>query len=306
MATSSAFRLPRDGAIYCQSIFSRCLDLIAYGLWSGIEPHQLQRWISNFKTEEERYFAARVLDSLIYRSGQQTIALSKQLFQRVIPDLARRVGLDGSLNRVYRALRNKDIDPGVRIVPVIPPKGAPVKSGPTVARMLRRHLQFQERWILRPEDVQSAMAHGHRFILVDDFLGTGIQLSEFLANSNLHTLLPSGSFIYAPLAGHAKGVEYLRTNFPTLHVGPVELLDDSHAVFHEASGIFRDGTNSGDSAREFYYALIADRKFEIDASQRRGFGHFELVYAFEHAVPDNSLPVLWWSHSANWVPLFPR
>src|SRR5438874_796228 len=107
----ASFQLPKDGAIYTDSIFGRCHDLIAYGVWSGIEEHRLDTWIANFTTDEERYFAARVLDNLVYRSDKQTIALMKQMFQRVIPDLARSRGLDAALHVIYRGFQNASNDP---------------------------------------------------------------------------------------------------------------------------------------------------------------------------------------------------
>jgi hypothetical protein len=59
-------------------------------------------------------------------------------------------------------------------------------------------------------------------------------------------------------------------------------------------------------ARDFYYDLLDERQIRIDGPDRRGFGHYEIAYAFQHAVPDNSLPILWWSHSEHWKPLFDR
>ncbi len=306
MATSPLFQLPKDGAIYTKSVFSRCHDLIGYNVWSGIEPHRLDSWIANFKTPEERYFAARVLDVLIYRSDRQTVALMKQLFHRIIPDLARHRRLNSALRVVYRSLQDASVDPGVRIVPVIPPDEPPTKSGPTIARMLKRHLRFHEGWFMSPDDVHSTIGHVAGFVFVDDFLGTGQQFLAFLRRAGLEALLSSGCFIYTPLAGHVRGLRDLHSAFPALHVDTVELLDDSHALFDEASGSFPDDVNSAEIARDFYYTLLDDRKIDIDGPNRRGVGHFELTYAFEHAIPDNSLPVLSWRYSDNWQPLFDR
>ena len=306
MATSTGFKLPKDGAIYTESVFKRCRDLVRYDVWSGIELSRLDGWITNFETPEERYFAARVIDTLIYRSKQQTLALMKQLFQRVIPDLARRQGLNKCLCSVYQSLKNRNIDPCVRIVPVIPPNHPPTKSGPTIARMLKRQLRFCEEWIVHPKDVSGEDGQIDSIVFVDDFLGTGEQFSEFLSDTGLEPLLSAGCCIYAPLAAHTEGVNYLRTLYDDLHVEAVELLDKTHALFHEESGSFPDGVNSTEDAREFYYKLLEDRKIEIGGPNRRGFGHFELTYVFEHAVPDNSLPILWWCDSGDWRPLFDR
>ena len=307
MVTSTSFQLPKDGTIYTRSIFRRCQDLIRHEIWSGIELNRLDTWIANFKTDEERYFSARVLDALIYRSDRQTIALMKQLFQRVIPDLARSRGLNSSLRVVYQSLQDHTVGPGVRVVPVIPPGESPTKSGTTIARMLRRNLRFHEAWFAYPHDVANLINQVDGIIFVDDFLGTGTQfLRDFLVPTGLASHLSSGRFVYTPLVGHVEGVNRLRTDCPDLHVDTVELLDDSHALFHKESGGFPDDVNSTETARDFYYALLKNRRIDINGPERRGFGHFELAYAFEHAVPDNSLPILWWPHSEDWRPLFDR
>ena len=306
MSNLTKFRLPKDGAIYTESIFSRCRDLIGYNIWSGIEQNRLDRWIANFSTPEEKYFAARILDILIYRSSHQTVALMRQLFQRVIPDLARRKGLALSLRNIYQSLKVDSVDPGIRIVPVIPPDASPGKSASTIVRILKRNLRFSEHWNVYPQQVPALLGQVDTVVFVDDFLGTGTQFLDFLSDTGLKNHLSTGSFIYAPLAGHIEGIKNLKNTHPDLHVGVVELLDDKHALFHEESGSFPDDVNSVEVARDFYYKLLKDRKIEIAGPDRRGFGHFELAYAFENAIPDNSLPLLWWHDSEDWQSLFDR
>jgi hypothetical protein len=306
MPSSASFRLPKDGPIYTEAIYNRCRDLIRYDVWSGIEPHRLDMWIGNFRGQTERYFGARVLDALIYRSDKQTVALMRQLFHRVIPDLARRRGLDQCMQTLYYSLQRHDLDPNVRIVPVIPPDAPPTKSGSTIARILRRNLRFRNQWFLHPNEIIDSIATVKAFVFVDDFLGTGDQFSTFLQNTGLDSRLSGACFIYAPLVGHAKGLSNLFGDHPDLNVGTVELLNEAHALFNQDAGGFPDELNSADTARDFYYTLLADRKIEIYGPDRRGFGHLEVAYAFEHAVPDNSLPILWWEESEHWRPLFLR
>ena len=298
--------LPVDGSIYADTIFSRCRDLIAYQIWSGLQRSRLDTWIANFRSDEERYFAARVLDALIYRSDDQTISLLRQLLCRVVPDHSRIHGLPNSLRQVYTALRDPNVDPRVRVVPVIPPTAAPTKSGPVIARHLKRTLKISERWIIYPNQVVGQLGSTDAIIFIDDFLGTGDQFSRFLADTGLESYLSSSCFVYACLAGHEQGIGALKTLFPSLNIATVECLDDSHAIFHADAGSFPDGANSIESARDFYYDLLADRGINISGPNRRGFGHLEIVYAFEHAVPDNSLPILWWDESDQWQPLFDR
>ena len=76
--------LPKDWKIYSNSIRDRCRDLIEHKIWSGIDKNQFEKWRCNFKTDHEKYFAACILDSLIYRSNQQTYSLINQLIYRNI------------------------------------------------------------------------------------------------------------------------------------------------------------------------------------------------------------------------------
>lgn len=300
------FRLPKDGSIYADAVFSRCRNLISYGIWSGLSRSRLDKWIANFLTPEERYFAARVLDSLIYRSDDQTVALLRQLLDRVIPDHARLHALPQCLKKVGTQLRSVTFDPRVRIVPVIPPGSPPTKSGPVIARHLKRTLRVNERWVLYPADLAAHISNVDAVIFLDDFLGTGDQFSSFLSSTGLLDNMAGKCAVYGCLAGHQRGIDSLSSAFPTLNVAAVEVLDEKHAIFHPDAEMFPDGENSPEVARDFYYNLLKKRQIHLSGPDRRGYGHMEIAYAFEHAVPDNSLPILWWRHSELWQPLFDR
>lgn len=287
-------------------MFSRCRELISYGVWSGIQQSRLKSWIANFRTLEERYFAALVLDLLVYRSDDQTLSLLRQLLSRVIPDHARISGLSAAVRMTYQSVRTDKVDPKVRIVPVIPPGSSPTKSGPVIARHLKRTLRISERWVIYPEQVEAVLPSLDAVIFIDDFLGTGDQFSDFLLDTQLAPHINSSCFIYGCLAAHRYGIQSLQKMFPKLHIAAVERLDDSHALFHSDSGTFPDGENSAEKAKEFYYSLLSDRGINISGPDRRGYGHLELAYAFQHSVPDNSLPILWWDGGELWRPLFDR
>lgn len=300
------FCLPKDGPIYIERVFSRCKDLITFSIWNGLHLSRLRSWINNFTTDEERYFAARLLDALIYRSTDQTLSLLVQLFQRSLVDLTR---LDPpSTGPIFNWLErlSGDCDPGIRLVPVWQTTDPISKSAGTILRFMKRHLHVNENWIIQPPDIDSCVTAGVSiFVFVDDFLGTGTQFSDFITAERLRPYLTSAYFVYAPLVAHAIGMQLLET-LPELRVTTTEFLDDRCALFSSTSGYFDDGTNTPDQAREFYYTMLARKRIGIVGPNRTGFGHLELAYAFEHACPDNSLPLLWWSKSPDWHPLFDR
>ena len=51
--------------------------------------------------------------------------------------------------------------------------------------------------------------------------------------------------------------------------------------------------------------MLEDRGVAMVPQHQFGYGNLELTFAFEHAVPDNSLQILH-KRAANWVPLFNR
>ncbi|MGQ0512579.1 MAG: phosphoribosyltransferase-like protein [Betaproteobacteria bacterium] len=265
-------------------------------------------WRANFRNDAERYFAACVLDSLIFRSDDQTYSLIQHLFQRTLPDLAEDQNLSVLRGQGWlHALGSTTTDPGIRLVAVSKRTDPPGKSPHTVIRMMRRNFGVNRDWTITPWNLAASGLSSSTFLIfVDDFLGTGAQFDEVVKAENLESMIKKHPSIYAPLAGFSGGVAELRRIYPTLLVQPVEVLTDEHRLFHEDSKCFNDRTNSIASAEAFYYSILQSRGIQLIGDQRRGYGGLELAYTFAHAAPDNCLPILWWTESPQWTPLLAR
>jgi hypothetical protein len=305
-AVPDSFKVPQDGYSFHSQIMSRSLALIDRGVWGGMKPVRLRRWFKNFETDTERYFAACIVDSLIYRSDDQTSALLVHLFQRSLVDLARRepptVGLITNwLDQLRSAFSS------VRIVAAVQRHDPPHKSAHLISRLMKRELGIRPPWIAKPWELYQHMSTGARaLIFIDDFLGTGLQFEELMRKEHLEHLLSSAYVVYAPFVAHESGIDYLRSRFPQLHIAAAEVLDDRHSVFRPESKCFDDGLNTPATASAFYLDLLARKGINLRGIDRFGFGGLELAYAFEHAVPDNNLPLLWWPSAGSWAPLFDR
>ena len=204
------FSLPPDGLIYTEFVLSRSKDLIAQNIWHGIEENRLTRWLNNFQGDLQRYFAARILDALMYRSDDQTKSMVTHLFQRTLPDLARSRSLPLDLACAFESLQS-DVDPLIRIVPVTPTNQAEMASGPLVTRLVRRHLELNKNWILQP----AAAARTSKFVVfIDDFIGTGCQFRKFIKHRSLAHLLHNRQCCYVALAAHSEGVRNLKHGIP--------------------------------------------------------------------------------------------
>lgn len=303
------FSAPKDAEIFIEQVLDRCKNLIISGIWDGLKPVQLDIWMGNFNGDTERYFATCVLDALIFRSEDQTIALMEQLFQRTLPDLLRRnppaVGLKGSWLESLRTPLSGTIPPLV-IVPVIRSNDPPTKSGPLLARLYRRNLSLNQDLMFWPWQVPELKKAGvTQFLFVDDFLGTGDQFCDFAKSYDLSSNLQGCYAVYAPLVAHKEGVDLIKTNVPSIHVVAVEVIDNRYNLFSEESESFNDGVNSAAAAKAFYDELIKRIQFPLRPDALRGYGKLSLAYAFKHATPDNCLPIIW-SQGNNWKPLLER
>lgn len=299
---SEEFKAPESAETYIRQVLQRCEDLIETHIWTGLQSQRLTSWMSNFENLNERYFGACVIDALIYRSQAQTSAMMLQLFQRDLPDLCRTKSI-GFTNDWREALASKT-DPGVRIVPVIRDIDPPTKSGPLVARLLRRGLGLNDKWMIWPWKIEDEINRGMRvFLLIDDFVGTGYQFCGF-AKRAIHNVdwWQKATFIYAPLAIFKIGADRVSKRLPLLHLTSAEWLKESHNLFSKESHAFDDGQNNPENAKAFYLNL--SDKWGVKR-WRLGYGNLGLTFAFEHATPNDSLPILW-ADGCGLKPLFGR
>jgi len=272
---------------------------------------RLLTWLNNFSTDEEKYFGACILDNLIYRSEQQTVALIRQLLERNLSDLTRRhptpIGPIQDWLELLRTDPSPRHDLRLRLVVVVHRDDPPTKSAYVIARLMKRYLHVNANWIITPWSVADSINQGIRvFVYIDDFLGTGDQFSTVATLERLDSTFGHSYSVYAPLSAHVAGVSNLTVAWPQLKVAPVDFLDRTHSVFDDASLTFDDGKNTPAAAKAFYLDLLVSRGITLSGCERRGYGGLELAYAFSHAVPDNCLPLLWYGDSSKWQPLFDR
>lgn len=304
------FKVPADGLTYTSKIFERCDDLIFYGIWDGISQIRLRQWLANFDTEEELYFAACLLDFLIYRSEAQTAAMIEQLLHRVLPDLNAKQSMPvtpindwiSDLNRI--TLQN---DPGLRFVAVVKHGDPPGKSGDIIARYFKRKFNISQKLLIDATQVLDCHKNGvNCFIFIDDFLGTGDQFKDVIRTQNIQSILPNIFAAYTPLTAHVSGIQAIVADFPSVIISSVETLSEDYSVFNTACNCFADGENNVAAAKAFYCELLRKKGIDEKGANRLGYGGLELAYTFNHAAPDNSLPLFWWYETPNFNPLFDR
>ncbi|WP_204127132.1 hypothetical protein [Pseudomonas ogarae] len=301
-----SFHVPEKHVSLFSEVQQRFRMLLKKRIVTGIDEETLDCWLANFRTDEERYFAACVLGRLIFRSKSMIDSSIDQLLNCMLPTYLRRKGLyqyddiEGFLNSIQQD------NPAhfLRFVGVDGSKQNDTgKSGVVVIRNYKRRARIPKSITTRPDALDQLPAHVRCVVFLDDMLGTGKQFETFaktyaLADkSDIH-------IVYCPLVAFQSGLNKLKESCPWLTVLPIETLDERHQFFCESTqttGLWAvDEVNTVDDAREFYDRLATKRG--IPKATRHGL---DLLLGFEDSTPNNSLSFLWAS-SDDWVNLLTR
>lgn len=163
-------------------------------------------------------------------------------------------------------------------------------------------------------------------VFIDDFFGTGGQaIADFNKFSKDYPELWSYSKYYITITGFTRGKEEIIRSFPELSdkiLTADQLLDDSYRAFTFPSRIFTakiEMIQAERICRTIGHAIIGNifkRTKDPDKRKKYDLGHYDLgwdndqaLIAFEHNIPNNTLPIFWATGNykgKRWQPLYER
>lgn len=280
-------------------------NLINRGLWE-IPTARLDSWINQFVGAEEEFFAACLLDHLIFRTTSQFEAGLKALFRG---NLQGRIFTDGTDNELVDKLAGrKEIN--LRVVPVICETDPPTKSGPLVLRRLQRIIHIRHKWICWPWQAAKKIEDSeiNTVIFVDDFLGSGKQFEKFFNQWGFSNLREETNYYYASVIAHETGLKHLEENLPNVQIAYAEQLDKTHDFFSEyVWDRLGQGSICAEEAKRWYLAFAKEKGLEPKSTGALGTGDLSLAFGFSHSTPNNSLPIFWYENEhTGWQPLLER
>lgn len=269
-----------------------CIKLIEYNIWNGIDSNQLKSWLKNFGTIEERFFAACVLDWLVYRSDKHVIAM---LYDLLTKHLHNQWRLDN--NSIYDSQRNpltmlreKWGEIGFRYVTAVKHDDKGTKSGYHIVGEMNHNMQISTRWNISNAEIKQKYGEGIRtFIFVDDIICTGEQMMSVLDESQIDEY--QDVFIYVLVcAGHENGVKAVKMSHPNVRILCAEYIPFDSNLFDNLPASEFDRTTPQDM-HDWYAEFMSEKG--IKQGNVFGKGDLGLTYAFQHNVPNNSLPILY-------------
>lgn len=294
------------------AVVARCRFFSEVQLWPRrvkVDPYS---WMSNFVGEERKY-ATYLLNGFLFFSRE----LVERLFAAAFQSLSQHVVTSKNSFLTARGEWRRFGGAAV-IVRVTGETPSDADSGYIFTRMARDHLGIPENRIFAPDRALSCLIDDPTIpvVFVDDFVGSGNQfvtlwrrryalpkhgLDASFAEVSPH--LRAARFYYCPLVCTQAGRELIASHCPEVVLRPAHLLLPQFGVLHPDSIIWPDTLRS--TAADFIRTVseragIPDSDGGVD--DWRGFHKLGLAIAFDHGMPDASLPLFTWNQNG-WHPL---
>jgi hypothetical protein len=294
-----------------EAIEARAAYLIESRLWPAAPALNVHGWLSNFHADDLD-FAYALLSSFLFIPNRWT----DELFTTGLRDLSRSVCNPAdpfvTQQRTWRRFLSGSI-----VTYITGETPNPTDSGYTFARKARQVAGFPEASIMHPDRAFiEARDRGRHVIFVDDFVGSGSQTiatwHRRYASTNpasFAELAANGSnrFFYSPLVMASLGKLLVDERCVGLECSPVHTLDSSHNALDPNTRVWPLGMR--DAGVDFIRRVSTERGVPDTAGKSvddwRGFAALGLCFAFEHSIPDATLPIFRWEEDG-WIPLMRR
>ena len=289
-------------------VLAKCDYFVDIQLWpieSRINP---SRWLENFEPSEMDH-AVHLLSAFTYYSG----TLVKELFKAAFQSISRTV-VPITVPYIQGESRWKQFRRSALVTYVTGEAPHDADSGKFFARLARQELRIPEPNIMSPADVLATLlTDGPRpVVFVDDFVGSG---DQFITTWDREVGLPNGEttsfarvsglrgtqFFYCPLVCTECGRTAVQSSCAAVVLCPAHVLSERYSAFSEDSIVWPERLRS--TAKEFL--VTASSRAGISESQCGGYRGLGLSLAFEHGVPDATLP-LFYTEGNGWHPLVRR
>lgn len=280
--------------------------------WDGLKVLDIKKWLNNFPDNIiEKYFAIRLLNQIIYYSENDMESLLYEgIFNRIIGEehvsLLQYGNNFSYQNQELCEMQHKELESTLFVPLLVGPD--PDESGNQLTRMLTQRLLINKsrvkfHYCLNDNDA----LNNKRLIIVDDCLGTGQQCFDFWTKSTVK----SGELLrnwcknnnldvyYLVLVGFLDSIDNLNRIFSDLKIRCMEVLQNTHRVFHKDSFYWEDQTELL-IAKNYFKHIAHSNNFNL-----AGFNGLDFALALHKTIPDWSIHALWKERS-NWSYLMGR
>lgn len=264
--------------------------------WSNISQIEYKKWLSNFDDiPDGPYIACRLLNHLLYYSEKDIIKLIVDSINAIF---CREIILPLQLSKDFSSIASVneyEIENAIKKTLVVPLSlyADPGDSGPHISRLIHNHYKPQIPACYCHNMLESMSEMYDRIIIVDDFVGSGKQFSEFWEEAEMR----SGKILrnwcrdngitayYLALVGYENTLIQLNSDFSDISIIFAETLSDYHRVFSDQSFCW-DNKDEQETVKSVLETEL--NKYSI---KLLGFDGLDFAVATSDTIPDWSLPL---------------
>lgn len=291
-------------------------NYVSYDWWTHIDNRSIEGWLQNFGNHEN--IGRLILDSVIFYNDEQLKSYTHNIINQMKSELYEREMRvsDGK----YRddAYFNEKWEKYRQEIRVIPADAEDTAGGSShlVARNYRPYLG--EKIIVKADSIEKHIRDGAKeLIFVDDFAGTGKQMSGFLSTivtvngksipiGKITECFPDIKVSVAVYVIHKDAIERLNGEFKTVNLRYVDLLDEHLNLLNGDCMMYQ--AKSRDEVQEMIGYLSDIRKKlmeEQPAYQELAEYELHIPIIFGHGCPNNTFLPLY-AKTRTWKQLFKR
>lgn len=291
--------------VYVKDVLARCEALKRAGMWLSEPRIRPRAWIDNFD-DVDKILAAQLLERFVFYNQQLTDSLLITSFYSIADGLKKGPAAP-TREKLLQAL------PNAVFTPVSGETPNPTDSGYFLCRRMRQVLNVDEAQIKIASEALKAAKKGQPVVFVDDFIGSGDQFittwQDSSTGDSFEKIQSKIGFtaIYVSLVGTEIGIDNIGDKAPSVAVCVTHKIDVRGTLWGlQASNpsLYRQI----DYLLQKYTPRLTPTDAYMYQQQYLTYGYKQrgLFFAFEHSVPDATLPIFWSRGIGNWEPLIER
>lgn len=291
--------------VFIATVLEKCNVLKRARLWPGEPKMRPRLWLSNFDNRDHR-MAATLLDRFTFYNAAHTDALLLASFY-ALGDGASKCSFPRTRNELVGAID------GAVFTPVLGENPDPTDSGNFLCRRARQ-LLFPGANMVAIDAALDQAYLSKPVVFIDDFIGSGDQFlgtwTRVQHGRSFADAERSTSFvpIYVALVSTEFGLNEIRRLAPRVAVSVTHVLGSRSTL----DGITSANPMLGLEFDDFlsrYTTRLTPREDYIAGNPlylKHGYKERKLLMAFDHSVPDATLPIFWSPGQSGWEPLIER
>lgn len=286
--------------------------------WNGIDKRDIENWIKNFGASQE--LAELILDNVIFYNSLQLKAYTRTL----VNDMKEQVYMCAMEKNQFLFIEDKfliskwsEYLEKTKFMPAALPTD-PGSSAYKVIGYWRSALKQKDSPLSTLDNIEDNYDRGiRRFVLVDDFSGSGRQMMEILNYriefkgkkievGRLPDIVEGLEIIVAVYVIHKTALETIGNKFGKIKLMYVDYIGDDLNYLNKDALIYEKTEMDKRQKMISEIKKLSNNIMASDEEWRKLSSYvLNIPIVFEHGCPNNALLLLF-AHSDNWQQLFKR